>query len=88
MAKEVILGEHDELWGELRHLHIAQASAEVNEKMEEFRKKNVAARLGVGILGLLNVVNQNTAVVTSLVSTPIHYLDDMVCVQNLMLAQK
>ncbi|GMH46102.1 hypothetical protein BSKO_14066 [Bryopsis sp. KO-2023] len=45
-AKEVVLGEHDELWRELRHLHIAEASSQVNAKMEDFRAKNVAARLG------------------------------------------
>ncbi|CAD7700025.1 unnamed protein product [Ostreobium quekettii] len=44
--KEVVLGEHDELWVEIRHMHIAQASRAVNERMEDFRKRNEAARRG------------------------------------------
>lgn len=47
-AKEVILGEHDDLWINLRHMHIAEASDHVNKTLEEFKRKNAAARLGVG----------------------------------------
>ena len=45
-TKEVVLGEHDELWREIRHMHIAEASATVNDKIEDFRKKNEAAKQG------------------------------------------
>lgn len=45
-TKDVVLGEHDELWREIRHMHIAQASATVNERIEDFRKRNEAARRG------------------------------------------
>lgn len=41
--KEVILGESDPLWQELRHLHIADASLRLNEKMAKFSGTNKAA---------------------------------------------
>lgn len=42
--KEVILGENDPLWLELRHLHIADASLRLNEKMAQFSGTNKAAK--------------------------------------------
>ena len=43
--KTVILGETDELWVDLRHMHLAEASIKLNDKMETFRKQNKAAKL-------------------------------------------
>lgn len=42
--REVILGEHDPIWLELRHKHIAEASLILNEKMEYFKKANKVAQ--------------------------------------------
>ncbi|XP_074317771.1 SNARE-interacting protein KEULE isoform X2 [Silene latifolia] len=43
--KEVLLEEHDPVWVELRHLHIADASERLHEKMTNFISKNKAAQI-------------------------------------------
>ncbi|KDO67950.1 hypothetical protein CISIN_1g0060291mg [Citrus sinensis] len=43
--KEVLLEEHDPLWLELRHAHIADASERLHEKMTSFISKNKAAQI-------------------------------------------
>uniref|UniRef100_A0A7C9ESQ9 Uncharacterized protein n=1 Tax=Opuntia streptacantha TaxID=393608 RepID=A0A7C9ESQ9_OPUST len=43
--KEVLLEEHDPIWVELRHLHIADASERLHEKMTNFLSKNKAAQI-------------------------------------------
>jgi syntaxin-binding protein 1 len=43
--KEVLLEEHDPVWLELRHAHIADASERLHEKMTNFVSKNKAAQL-------------------------------------------
>ncbi|KAL2621439.1 hypothetical protein R1flu_001644 [Riccia fluitans] len=46
--KEVLLEEHDNVWRELRDMHIADASLRLDEKMKEFRSRNKAAQLRTG----------------------------------------
>uniref|UniRef100_K4AIJ1 SNARE-interacting protein KEULE n=1 Tax=Setaria italica TaxID=4555 RepID=K4AIJ1_SETIT len=43
--KEAVLEDHDPLWLELRHTHIADASERLYEKMNNFVSKNKAAQL-------------------------------------------
>ncbi|KAL0429015.1 UNVERIFIED_CONTAM: protein transport Sec1a [Sesamum radiatum] len=43
--KEVLLEDHDNVWLELRHAHIAEASERLHEKMTNFTAKNKAAQL-------------------------------------------
>lgn len=43
--KEAVLEDHDPLWIELRHIHIADASERLYEKMNNFVTKNKAAQL-------------------------------------------
>ncbi|GAU38610.1 hypothetical protein TSUD_266500, partial [Trifolium subterraneum] len=43
--KEVILEEHDSVWLELRHAHIADASERLHEKFTTFKSKNKAAQI-------------------------------------------
>ncbi|XP_062233667.1 probable protein transport Sec1b [Phragmites australis] len=43
--KEALLEDHDPLWLELRHAHIADASERLYEKMNNFVAKNKAAQL-------------------------------------------
>ncbi|KAI3453570.1 hypothetical protein Pfo_010233 [Paulownia fortunei] len=43
--KEVLLEDHDPIWLELRHAHIADASARLHEKMTNFVSKNKAAQI-------------------------------------------
>ncbi|GMP61812.1 hypothetical protein CsSME_00024127 [Camellia sinensis var. sinensis] len=43
--KEVLLEDHDPVWLELRHAHIADASERLHEKMTNFVSKNKAAQL-------------------------------------------
>ncbi|WVZ82715.1 hypothetical protein U9M48_029947 [Paspalum notatum var. saurae] len=43
--KEALLEDHDPLWIELRHIHIADASERLYEKMNNFVAKNKAAQL-------------------------------------------
>ncbi|KAK3041039.1 hypothetical protein RJ639_026836 [Escallonia herrerae] len=43
--KEVLLEEHDPVWAELRHAHIADASERLHEKMTSFVSKNKAAQI-------------------------------------------
>ncbi|KAJ8460228.1 hypothetical protein OPV22_033154 [Ensete ventricosum] len=43
--KEVVLEDHDPVWLELRHAHIADASERLHEKMSNFTSKNKAAQL-------------------------------------------
>ncbi|GAA0150901.1 membrane trafficking regulatory protein [Lithospermum erythrorhizon] len=43
--KEVLLEDHDPVWLELRHSHIADASERLYEKMNHFKSKNKAAAL-------------------------------------------
>lgn len=43
--KEVLLEDHDPIWLELRHLHIADANLRLHEKMTNFISKNKAAQL-------------------------------------------
>ncbi|KAL5748575.1 hypothetical protein ACOSQ2_025872 [Xanthoceras sorbifolium] len=46
--KEVLLEEHDPVWLELRHAHIAYASERLHEKMTSFISKNKAAQIHHG----------------------------------------
>ncbi|GKU95455.1 hypothetical protein SLEP1_g8812 [Rubroshorea leprosula] len=46
--KEVLLEEHDPIWLELRHAHIADASERLHEKMTNFVTKNKAAQIHHG----------------------------------------
>ncbi|KAK8538085.1 hypothetical protein V6N12_044223 [Hibiscus sabdariffa] len=46
--KDVLLEEHDPIWLELRHAHIADASERLHEKMTNFISKNKAAQLQHG----------------------------------------
>ncbi|XP_047068544.1 probable protein transport Sec1a [Lolium rigidum] len=43
--KEVLLEDHDPLWLELRHLHVADANERLHEKLTNFISKNKAAQL-------------------------------------------
>ncbi|XP_022874308.1 SNARE-interacting protein KEULE-like [Olea europaea var. sylvestris] len=43
--KEVLLEDHDPIWLELRHSHIADASERLHEKMTNFVSKNKAAQI-------------------------------------------
>ncbi|XP_020573815.1 protein transport Sec1a-like isoform X2 [Phalaenopsis equestris] len=43
--KEALLEDHDPIWLELRHTHIADASERLHEKMTSFMSKNKAAQL-------------------------------------------
>lgn len=43
--KEVLLEDHDPVWIELRHAHIADASERLHDKMTNFISKNKAAQL-------------------------------------------
>ncbi|XP_059457978.1 protein transport Sec1a-like isoform X2 [Corylus avellana] len=43
--KEVLLEDHDLIWLELRHAHIADASERLHEKMANFVSKNKAAQI-------------------------------------------
>uniref|UniRef100_A0A2P2M8R7 SNARE-interacting protein KEULE-like n=4 Tax=Rhizophora mucronata TaxID=61149 RepID=A0A2P2M8R7_RHIMU len=49
--KEVLLEEHDPVWLELRHVHIADASERLHEKMTNFISKNKAAQIQHGSRG-------------------------------------
>ncbi|KAK1285793.1 SNARE-interacting protein KEULE [Acorus calamus] len=46
--KEVLLEDHDPIWLELRHAHIADASERLHEKMTNFVSKNKAAQISHG----------------------------------------
>ncbi|XP_028246692.1 SNARE-interacting protein KEULE-like isoform X6 [Glycine soja] len=46
--KEVLLEDHDPVWLELRHAHIADASERLHEKMTNFISKNKAAQIQHG----------------------------------------
>ncbi|XP_052210787.1 SNARE-interacting protein KEULE [Diospyros lotus] len=46
--KEVLLEDHDPIWLELRHAHIADASERLHEKMTNFVSKNKAAKIQHG----------------------------------------
>ncbi|XP_054825286.1 SNARE-interacting protein KEULE-like [Prosopis cineraria] len=46
--KEVLLEDHDPIWLELRHAHIADASERLHEKMTSFISKNKAASIQHG----------------------------------------
>ncbi|XP_020113316.1 SNARE-interacting protein KEULE-like isoform X2 [Ananas comosus] len=43
--KEALLEDHDPVWLELRHAHIADASERLHEKMTSFASKNKAAQM-------------------------------------------
>ncbi|XP_006647243.1 probable protein transport Sec1a [Oryza brachyantha] len=43
--KDVLLEDHDPIWVELRHVHIADASERLHDKMSNFVSKNKAAQL-------------------------------------------
>ncbi|KAL6536528.1 STXBP unc-18 S1 [Orobanche gracilis] len=43
--KEVLLEDHDPIWLELRHAHIADASERLHQKMTNFISKNKAAQI-------------------------------------------
>ncbi|KAK1430345.1 hypothetical protein QVD17_13016 [Tagetes erecta] len=43
--KEFLLEDHDAVWLEMRHLHIAEASEKLSDKMQNFMSKNKAAQL-------------------------------------------
>ncbi|KAJ0229159.1 SNARE-interacting protein KEULE [Hirschfeldia incana] len=47
-TKDVLLEEHDPIWLELRHAHIADASERLSDKMTNFLSKNKAAQLQHG----------------------------------------
>ncbi|CAL0312938.1 unnamed protein product [Lupinus luteus] len=49
--KEVLLEDHDPIWLELRHAHIADASERLHEKMTSFISKNKAAQIQHGSRG-------------------------------------
>ncbi|XP_027359932.1 SNARE-interacting protein KEULE-like isoform X2 [Abrus precatorius] len=49
--KEVLLEDHDPVWVELRHAHIADASERLHEKMTNFISKNKAAQIQHGSSG-------------------------------------
>lgn len=42
---DILIDENDALWKELRHMHIAEASTAVNDKIDAFKKQNAAARI-------------------------------------------
>ncbi|XP_072971201.1 SNARE-interacting protein KEULE-like [Typha angustifolia] len=44
-TKEALLEDHDPIWLELRHAHIADASERLHEKMTNFISKNKAAQI-------------------------------------------
>ncbi|KAI4376981.1 hypothetical protein MLD38_014680 [Melastoma candidum] len=44
-TKEALLEEHDPVWHELRHSHIADASERLHDKMTNFINKNKAAQM-------------------------------------------
>ncbi|OMP00591.1 Sec1-like protein [Corchorus olitorius] len=44
--KEVLLEDHDPVWLELRHAHIADASERLHDKMTTFKSRNKAAQMG------------------------------------------
>ncbi|KAF8413042.1 hypothetical protein HHK36_001016 [Tetracentron sinense] len=46
--KDVLLEDHDPVWLELRHAHIADASERLHEKMTNFISKNKAAQIQHG----------------------------------------
>nr|GMD75007.1 transport Sec1a [Ipomoea batatas] len=46
--KDVLLEDHDPIWLELRHAHIADASERLHEKMTNFVTKNKAAQIHHG----------------------------------------
>lgn len=46
--KEVLLEDHDPVWLELRHTHIADASERLHDKMTNFVSKNKAAQIHHG----------------------------------------
>ncbi|KAM3321979.1 putative protein transport Sec1a [Capsicum baccatum] len=46
--KDVLLEDHDPIWLELRHAHIADASERLHEKMTNFVSKNKAAQMHHG----------------------------------------
>ncbi|CAH9111953.1 unnamed protein product [Cuscuta epithymum] len=46
--KEVLLEDHDPIWLELRHAHIADASERLHEKMTNFVTRNKAAQIQHG----------------------------------------
>ncbi|XP_057977797.1 SNARE-interacting protein KEULE isoform X2 [Malania oleifera] len=46
--KEVLLEDHDPIWLELRHAHIADASERLHKKMTNFVSKNKAAQIHHG----------------------------------------
>ncbi|XP_010255632.1 PREDICTED: SNARE-interacting protein KEULE-like isoform X2 [Nelumbo nucifera] len=46
--KEVLLEDHDPIWLELRHAHIADASERLHDKMTNFISKNKAAQIQHG----------------------------------------
>uniref|UniRef100_A0A5B6YR19 Putative SNARE-interacting protein KEULE-like isoform X1 n=1 Tax=Davidia involucrata TaxID=16924 RepID=A0A5B6YR19_DAVIN len=46
--KEVLLEDHDPVWLELRHAHVADASERLHEKMTSFVSKNRAAQIQHG----------------------------------------
>ncbi|KAJ6804361.1 SNARE-interacting protein KEULE [Iris pallida] len=46
--KEVLLEDHDPIWLELRHAHIADASERLHDKMTNFISKNKAAQIQQG----------------------------------------
>ncbi|XP_062077154.1 SNARE-interacting protein KEULE-like [Humulus lupulus] len=46
--KEVILDDHDHVWLELRHAHIAEVGERLHEKMTGFISKNKAAQIQLG----------------------------------------
>ncbi|XP_010546254.1 PREDICTED: SNARE-interacting protein KEULE [Tarenaya hassleriana] len=47
--KDVLLEEHDPIWLELRHAHIADASERLHDKMTNFLSKNKAAQIQHGM---------------------------------------
>ncbi|KAK8522022.1 hypothetical protein V6N12_066592 [Hibiscus sabdariffa] len=62
--KEVLLEDHDPVWLELRHAHIADASERLHEKMTTFKSKNKAANIQRLVASLLTVVKLDSEMST------------------------
>jgi syntaxin-binding protein 1 len=66
--KDMLLDDHDPVWMKLHHMHIADASKEVDKNFAEFRDANAA----------LNVVGKKgTQVTTSQLSDAVHAMPQM-----------
>ncbi|KAG5144598.1 hypothetical protein JHK84_030141 [Glycine max] len=71
--KEVLLEDHDPIWLELRHAHIAYASEQLHEKMTNFISKNKAAQIQHGSKWV-NPATIGSARVERVIGGQIHFL--------------